>query len=486
MRGPGRPEPTTFEHVQAIALREPLRVAFAEQGRNWTYQALYFDLVRVIHVLHDLGIRKGDRIGVGMSQFQPGLLMLFAAEHLGAVTLSFQHELDLDEELLFPLVDVVLSDVAQRLPAGVRFIGVDESFTRRMSQVGVDGDASVPGSPCSGDELQRIARTSGSSGRSKFMLMSRHAQETWISGVARSAGLTAESRVLVAGPLVINSHFARATACLRLGAALVDLTAVAQGDALTHVFALPALLERVIDTLGPAHVPRSPAKVCTLGGAVPPSLRERAVRAFGGPVLARYGANEVGEICGDVDANGKGVLTPGVDIRIVDTQGNDLPPGGAGVIAVRTPGILEGYIGNEAATKAAFRDGWFHTGDWGALVAPRVIRLLGRHDDLVNTGGIKVPAAEVEERVRRLVSPQECAVLATNLDEGRTLMGIALVMDNAVSRDDVRRKIADGLHLNVTLGVRILFVDRLPVMGTGKVDRVALLRLFEAPPPGSI
>ncbi|HEY8048211.1 MAG TPA: hypothetical protein VIE63_03490, partial [Ramlibacter sp.] len=162
-----------------------------------------------------------------------------------------------------------------------------------------------------------------------------------------------------------------------------------------------------------------------------------------------------------------------------------LPHGQLGMIAVRTPGMAEEYIGDPEASRNAFRDGWFHSGDWGTLVGPRVLRLAGRFDDLVNIGGVKVAAAGIEAKVRELVHPRDCAVLAINLDGGATTLGIALVMETPV-RDEVRRAIAQHLEVGATVGARVLFLPALPRMGNGKIDRVAIHRLFEAPPAGAL
>ncbi|HUR88639.1 MAG TPA: AMP-binding protein [Ramlibacter sp.] len=486
MQLPGRPVPTTFEYIEAIALREPQRLALVQDTQSWSYHSLYLDLVRVIRVLHELGVKRGDCVAVGTSGFQAGLLLLLASENLGAVTTAFLHENDPDAAEVFALVDWVFSDFRQKVPKGARYVAVDGAFLKRVEAVDIADSRALPRVALELDDPARISRTSGSSGRSKFMLLKRQAQEYWVRTGAENGGYRPESRLLVAGPLVMNAIFARSSACLRMGAAVMDLsrTGVAARE-VTHILALPALLEETLKALPPGFAPRNRIEVQAIGGFVSPQLRERATRAFGGRLSSRYGANETAGICDDLDANGVGVVSAGVDIKVVDESGAELPHGGLGVVAVRTPGMAEEYIGEPAASKAAFRDGWFYSGDWGTLVGARVLRLAGRHDDLVNVGGIKVPAATVEAKVRELASPQDCAVLAVNLDGGATNLGIALVMDMP-ERDAVRSKIARGLDVGATVGARVLFLDRLPRMANGKIDRVALHALFGSPPPGSV
>lgn len=482
---PGRPSPNTFEFIEAVALRDPQRLALVQDSASWTFQVLYLDLARATLVLQDLGVSRGQRVAVGAAGLQAGLLLLIAAENLGAVTTSFLPQGDPDVEAVFGLVDWVFSDMHQDTPASVRFVRLDRGFVQRMEQADTAGP--IPRVALALDEPQRISRTSGSSGRSKFMLLTRQAQEHWVRAGADNGGYRPETRLLVAGPLVMNAVFTRSSACLRMGAAVLGIqpAAIAASD-ITHVLALPALLEQILDALPAHYAPRRRVEVGTVGGFVAPQLRQRAARIFGGHVASRYGANEVTGICEDLDASGCGVISPGVDLKIVNEAGEELPQGQLGIIAVRTPGMVSGYLDDPLATRAAFRDGWFYSGDWGTLVRPRVLRLAGRRDDLVVIGGIKVPAARVEAQVRGIAQVEDCAVLAVNLEGGRTTLGIALVPGGGVSRDVVRRDLGEKLQLGATLGAKVIFLDQLPRMGNAKLDRVRLHALFESPPAGCL
>jgi acyl-coenzyme A synthetase/AMP-(fatty) acid ligase len=487
MQAAGRPGPTTFECIEAIALRDPKRLALVQHMETWTYEALYVDIVRTTRILAELGVKRGDRVAVGTEGFQAGMVLLVALENMGAVTASFLPKNDADAPRLFGMVDWVFSDSPQATPEKVRSVLVDAHLVLRIEVVNLADSRPLPAAPLALDEPQRIARTSGSSGRSKFMLLTRHAQDYWIRDVAESARLDANSRLLVTGPLVANGTFARASACLRIGAAVFDCPRMRSVlPEVTHIAAMPVQLEALLAALPSEYKPARAVDVCTVGSFVAPSLRAAAAKAFGGRVFSRYGINETGGICDDVDAAGAGILKAGVDLRIVDDEGHDVTRGQAGIVAVRTPGMVDGYIDEPDASGDAFRNGWFLTGDWGALVGPRMLRLMGRRDDLVNAGGIKVPAATIELQVRQLVQPKDCAVLSVNLEGGQAALGIALVVGPDAQRDALRQRIADGMSLGATIGAKVIFLPMLPCLRSGKVDRVALLRLFEAPPPGSI
>jgi acyl-coenzyme A synthetase/AMP-(fatty) acid ligase len=86
----------------------------------------------------------------------------------------------------------------------------------------------------------------------------------------------------------------------------------------------------------------------------------------------------------------------------------------------------------------------------------------------------------IEAQVRQLVQPRDCAVLSVNVDGGQSSLGIALVVEGDAQRDTLMRRIAEGLNLGATVGAKVIFLPRLPCLRSGKIDRVALLRLFEA------
>jgi acyl-CoA synthetase (AMP-forming)/AMP-acid ligase II len=237
-------------------------------------------------------------------------------------------------------------------------------------------------------------------------------------------------------------------------------------------------LGELLDELPAGFQCREGVLVGTVGGFASAALRQRSLRAFGAGLVSRYGSNETGPICEDLDPSGTGVMAPGVDVRIVDGEGRDLPAGETGIIAVRTPSMALGYVDAPPADQAAFRDGWFYSGDLGVLVGPRVLRLAGRHDDLLNLGGIKVPAVRVEDKIRELVRVRDCAVLAINPQQTGATVAIAMVLEAGMPRELAIEKLEAGLELGAGTLARVAIVDALPRTAAGKLDRIALHRLF--------
>src|SRR5262249_5799031 len=148
------------------------------------------------------------------------------------------------------------------------------------------------------------------------------------------------------------------------------------------------------------------ARTVPFGGApVPPDLPLRALEIFGdrAQILNGYGltettsavvANVGSEYAAHPDSVGRPNLT--ADVRVVGADGEALGTGAVGELCMRSPQVVKGYWNNEAATKASFQDGWFHSGDIGAIDADGFVRVVDRMKDVVIRGGENVYCVEVE------------------------------------------------------------------------------------------
>jgi acyl-coenzyme A synthetase/AMP-(fatty) acid ligase len=313
------------------------------------------------------------------------------------------------------------------------------------------------------------------------MLARRQAQEWWIRIATETWRwpMGPDARLLLLAPPVVNAAYCRASACLRQGGMLLagpgsDIAAMEP----THIIGLPAQLERLLAELPAGYAPPRPVNIATFGGAIAPALRRRAEALFGSTMFNRYGTNEAGVLSDELDASGCGVVRAGVDVRIVDEQGRELPPGVDGIVAVRSPGMAEAYLERPEESAAAFRDGWFVSSDIGVLVGERRLRLLGRRDDLVNIGGIKAPAAQLEAALREQPAIADCCAQTVHLDDGSTTLALALVLAPGASRELAAAQVRQALAPLPGATVRTIILPALPQGPGGKVDRLALLRQF--------
>ena len=170
---------------------------------------------------------------------------------------------------------------------------------------------------------------------------------------------------------------------------------------------MPAIARQIIEYPGLEQLDLDVRGFPMGGAAVPPDLpRQGAVERFGENIqlLNGYGLTET-TLGGRHQrrrrvrrarptASGRPNLT--ADLKVVDTEGRELGVGEVGELAFRSPQVVKGYWGDDAATKAVFVDGWFHSGDVGYVDADGFVYVVDRIKDVVIRGGENVYCAEVE------------------------------------------------------------------------------------------
>ncbi|MCY4438861.1 MAG: AMP-binding protein [Deltaproteobacteria bacterium] len=172
-----------------------------------------------------------------------------------------------------------------------------------------------------------------------------------------------------------------------------------------------------------------------------------------------------------------------VDLRIVDDEGDDLPVGEAGEIAVRGPNVSPGYLDRPDETAAAFRDGWFFTGDVGRLDDEGFLHLLDRKKDIIITGGENVWSSEVEAVLNRHPDVMEAAVIGVPQETwGETVLAVIVSAPGSDLADGVGKKSLIE-HCRRFMGGykvprRYRFVDELPKSPMGKVLKAHLRRRY--------
>ena len=218
--------------------------------------------------------------------------------------------------------------------------------------------------------------------------------------------------------------------------------------------------------------------------ALPVSTLERWREITGHTLLERYGMTEIGmalsnPLHGTRVPGSVGSPLPGVEVQLVGEDGIPVLDGGPGEIEVRGPNVFLEYWGKPDATREAFRNGWFRTGDT-AVVENGVYRILGRTSiDILKTGGHKVSALEIEETLRQHEAIAECAVVGLPDVEWGERIAAAVVLKEGAALDlaSLRAWARESLTAH-KLPSRLLVLDSLPRNAMGKVVKPSLAPLF--------
>lgn len=340
-----------------------------------------------------------------------------------------------------------------------------EDETRRLLErarptaiVGPEGTTRLDGGVPAAADAALCIPTAGSTGAPKLVELSRRALQA-------SARLTID-RLGAAG--------ARWLCCLPLDHVAGIMTIVRSRAAGATPVVLPAFDPREVAardadaiSLVPSMLERLLARGTDLarwrwillgGAALDPRLVERA-RAAGGHVVRTYGMTETS---GGVVYDGRPLEE--VDIRV----------GGDGVVRLRTPTIMEGYRLDDAATERAFEDGWFVTRDLGEWDGER-LRVRGRADDVVVTGGEKVSPEEVEALLASHPKVAEVAVAGRDDPEWgqRVVAYVVSAPGTAPTLDELRAHVKERAAA-YKAPREVVLVDRLPRLPSGKVARASL------------
>jgi amino acid adenylation domain-containing protein len=236
----------------------------------------------------------------------------------------------------------------------------------------------------------------------------------------------------------------------------------------------------------PQRARPSPLRVIrSASSSLAQSVLEGLEAMFGVPVIETYGMTEAAS---QIAANppalrkvGSVGRAAGPEIAVMDEAGRSLAAGERGEIMLRGPNMSRGYYNDEETTRAAFRDGWFRTGDLGYLDTDGYLFIVGRIKDVINRGGQKISPIEVEEILLSHPDVLEAGVFAVPHQKlGENVAAVLVLRHEATATPDVLRQFARKRLAAYKVPSLIQPVGALPKGASGKVKRNALAGLVSA------
>ena len=326
--------------------------------------------------------------------------------------------------------------LADSAPALVLAAPGDElpSALRELKRVDVDVRAvgTVADVQVSDEDPALVVYTSGTTGPPKGAVLPRRAIATTLDALADAWQWTGDD-VLVHGLPLFHVHglvlgilgpLRRGGSVRHLGRFSTEGVARELNDGATMLFGVPTMYHRIAETLpDDPGLAKSLARARLLvsgSAALPVHDHERIASATGRRVIERYGMTETlmntsVRADGEPRAGTVGVPLPGVELRLVEEDGTQLPVydgESVGEIQVRGPNLFTEYLNRPDATAAAFTaDGWFRTGDMAVRDPDGYVRIVGRKaTDLIKSGGYKIGAGEIENALLEHPGVREAAV----------------------------------------------------------------------------
>ncbi|MEU5314274.1 acyl-CoA synthetase [Streptomyces sp. NPDC021562] len=484
--------------LRRSARRTPARVAVEFGERRWTYAELDDAVSRAASVLLGQGLGRGDRVATYGHNSDAYLVAFLACARAGLVHVPVNQNLTGDD-LAYVVrqsgSSLVLADpdLTARLPGGVRVLPLrdaDDSLLTRLGET-----APYDGPEPRTEDLVQLLYTSGTTALPKGAMMSHRALvHEYLSAIA-ALDLSAGDRPAHALPLYHSAQMhVFLLPYLAVGATNIILSAP-DGDTLfdlveagrvDSLFAPPTVWIGLSNRPDFATRDLSGLRKAYYGASIMPvpvleRLRERL------PELALFncfGQSEIGPLAtvlapeehkGRLDSCGRTVLF--VEARVVDEDGQDVPDGTPGEIVYRSPQLCDGYWEKPEETEAAFRDGWFHSGDLAVRDSDGYLTIVDRVKDVINSGGVLVASRQVEDALYTHEAVAEAAVIG--LPDERWVEAVTAVV---VPRGDVDEA-ALIAHVKERLPAfkapkRVLFVASLPRNASGKILKRELRERF--------
>jgi fatty-acyl-CoA synthase len=485
------------------ARRTPDRCALKYRGEEISYATFDRRIGIVGGWLTSRGIGADDVVAVLMKNSTAFLEIAFAVSHIAAVFLPINYRLSADE------VGYIVGNSGARLliadeefasiaAGGAPVVLLDEAAQFSVTKLAPDV-APAPVRPRASSDLMRLMYTSGTTDRPKGVMLSYDNMYWKSADQTVVLGLSAETRLLVVGPLYhVGALDLPGIAVLWHGGLLSihrnfepdQALAAIEAEKLNAAWFAPVMTTAILTCANRQRYDVSSLRWAIGGGERTPEARIRAFSQYF--TNARYiDAYGLTESCGgdsfmeagrEIEKIGStGRATPHVEIEIRDDSGQRLASGENGEICLRGPKVTRGYWKDPEKTKAAFFGDWFRTGDIGYLDDEGFLYLTDRKKDMIISGGENIASSEVERVIYEMPQVREVAVIGMPDPRwGERPVAVVVLSDNAALQlpdltEHCRKRLAA-----FKVPKQLIIRDQLPRNPSGKVLKRVLRAELEA------
>lgn len=456
------------------------------QEQSYTFGEIDARAWRMAHALTARGLAAGDRLCVYLANRLEYIDLYLAATRLGVIFVPV-NILYRDREIRHILTDsdpkAVVTDAANAAHAagGVPVWLVEDLAREAAGQPGEGAPAVTDG-----DAPAAIVYTSGTTGAAKGAILTHNIFAVNALNVAACWRITSADRLLLPLPLFHVHGLGNGIHAWLLAGCHVRLEerfehAKAAGWFAAYqptlFFGVPTMYVRLLEFDGEAaRAAGRSMRLFVCGSAPLPAQTLEEFRAkFGHTILERYGMSETlmnisNPYAGERRPGSVGLPFPGVSAKVVDPDGQPVADGVTGELYLKGGNVTPGYWRRPDATAAAFRDGWFRTGDLASRAPDGYYTLHGRRTDLIISGGFNIYPREIEEFLEEQESVAEAAVAAVP-DALRGELPVAYIVprgkfDGAALEAACRANLAS---FKVPRG--FVAVEKLPRTALGKVQK---------------
>jgi long-chain acyl-CoA synthetase len=502
---------TLKEMINTNAQRYADKTALVGEDRSYTFEEVNRRINSLVHALADLGVEKGDRVGI-LAYNCPQYFEVFGLAKAGRICVPLNHR-SVGRELAY----LINNSGLNTLIVGSEFVDVVKSIRHELEEVRnlicldaeTEGMASYeelissypsdePADEVAADEPAALYYTSGTTGHPKG---ATHTHKSLLAEIAVHQGsFSPDDVVLCVMPFFhVGGSAAHLFPAFAYGATSVIHNGFNETDVLeaiakrrvTYVGLVPAMIIRLLEHPDLDEYELSSLRtIMYVGAPMPPEALKRGLARFGQVFSQLFGQTETLNVAvlkkEDHKLEGsarevKKLESAGQpfghgEMRIVDQQGRDVPPGEVGEILARSDRMMIGYWGApEDTAETIEEDGWLHTGDVGRLDEDGYVYLVDRQKDMIISGGENIYSREVEDVLYMHAAVLEAAVVGVpDKKWGESVKAVVVLKDGVeVSEEELIDFCKE--HLASYKKPRsVEFRDALPKTGSGKIKKAEI------------
>jgi malonyl-CoA/methylmalonyl-CoA synthetase len=459
------------------------RVALEFQDQTYTFGDLDLRSTRMARLLTCRGLESGDRLCVYLANSVEMIDVFLACAKIGVIFVPI-NILYKGREISHILTDanplaVVTKDKC--FPVGVPVWSAEELVTEAARQ-----ESSRPDAAADGDTPVALLYTSGTTGPSKGAILTHNNFAANAVNLITCWQITGADRLLLSLPLFhVHGLGNGLLTWLISGCRMRLLERFDHRSAVQHFldfrptlfFGVPTMYVRLLDT--------PPETASEIGGSMrlfvsgsaplPTQVLEDFQSLFGHLILERYGMTETfmnlsNPYMGERRPGTVGLPLPGISARLLDNDGSPVSEGGTGELFIRGPNVFAGYWRREEATRAAFVDGYFRTGDFATRSADGYYTLKGRKSDLIISGGFNIYPREIEEFLLEQKEVAEAAVIGMP-DDLKGEVPIAYIVPGDACDVGILEERCRSALASFKVPRAFILVDKLPRTALGKIQK---------------
>lgn len=497
------------------ATDNPNKIAIQiESTGKWSYRELHLQSNKYANRLRELGVQKGDSVGLLMFNCLEYFALYFAVGKIGAIAVRINFRLtpaELDYILQDSKTKVLCAhtELLERLEPLTAHLQIEQyiafgedKFDWALSSEELEkgSEEDITGVDISLQDPVMLMYTSGTTGHPKGALWT-HNTTFWFSSIQiMKWGFTGEEIAMTTGPLYHVGAMEDIALPVLLSGGTVIITQsggfdigrvldVVEKEQVTDLFLFPFMIYEMLNLTNLQDYRLQYLKTIYTGGdPLMPWAIERAYELYPHVGIVQvYGLTEGQPIAACLDAadalqksGSVGKPLPLTEIRLMNDDEQPVPTGEVGEVWIKSPGVSEGYWQKPEETAKSFTSGWCKTGDLGMYDEDGFLSIVGRKKDMIRSGGENIYAAEIEDVLYRHEAVLTASVIA--IPDPKYLEAVCAVIvlkEDKQATEEELISFCQQYLAKYKAPKKVVFIDEIPRTPSGKVKKFELREMYK-------